>query len=94
MCGYNAAAYAYNGERFIDRFESNAAITPQCQQILHDRRGTPQNSQRHRFSGEWHLEGDAIHLKVSAYRTTNGTDIDEKSWRLVWGQDGPASQTC
>lgn len=38
--------------------------------------------------GEWHPDGDAIHLKVPAYRTARGTDIDAQSWRLVRGDDG------
>ena len=37
---------------------------------------------------EWHPDGDAMHLKVPAYRTARGTDIDAQSWRLVRGDDG------
>ncbi len=38
--------------------------------------------------GEWHPDGDDIHLAIPAYRTAKETDIDARSWQLVRGQDG------
>ncbi len=33
--------------------------------------------------GEWHPDGDDIHLSVPAYRTARGTDVEARRWRLV-----------
>lgn len=38
--------------------------------------------------GEWHPDGDDILLRIPAYRTAKGTDVDAQSWRLVLNKDG------
>lgn len=38
--------------------------------------------------GEWHLEGDDIHLSVTCYRTVKGTDVEARLWRLAPDKDG------
>ncbi len=37
---------------------------------------------------EWRLAGGAIHLSVPAYRTTKGTQVADRNWRLVERKDG------
>jgi hypothetical protein len=38
--------------------------------------------------GEWYPDRDTIHLRIPAYRTTKGTDMEARSWRLEQGKDG------
>lgn len=38
--------------------------------------------------GEWHPDSDDILLKIPAYRTAKGTDVEARHWRLVRGTEG------
>ena len=38
--------------------------------------------------GEWHSEGEDIHLTIPAYRTAKGTDVDARRWRLICDENG------